>query len=667
MPASGVQLTRVYEPIRVGPVEIGNRIARTAHGTAFSTPRGLFGGDDLIAYHVARARGGVGLTILDAEAVHPSSTAMSVSDDRTVERYEELVAAVAPHGMRLFQQLFHGGHRSPAVGGRPPWAVTTMASPHGTVGTPMSAGQIQEIVGAFGTAARRCRDGGLDGVEVHAAHAYLVAQFLSPVLNTRTDDYGGSLENRMRFLVEILRAIRGEVGDGIAVGVRLGASQLPGSLTEDMVGDVIRRLQQDGLIDFISTSLGDVYRRVTVVGPMDEPVGYELASARQLTAVASVPTIVTGRFGTLEQAEQVLTEGVADMVSMVRALIADPDIVRKTREGRADEIRPCIACNQACYGGVSTGGRMGCVVNPAVGFERTLSEDLIIPAASPRTVLVVGGGPAGLEAARIAALCGHDVTLAEASSRLGGAVNAARRSPRFALLGDIVDWLEGAVDRAGVRVELDAFVSAGDVARYGADTVIVATGSTPRLDGLQPAYPVEPARGADQAHVRSSNALLTGGLPPGAGTALVLDTVGHFEAITVAEFLVGEGVAVTYVTSLPSFGGVPVLSSQRDVPALEFLYRGDFTLLTRHHLVDIRPSSCLVRPLQASRTQEVPADVVVLVTPNEPRRGLYDELAAAADADLHLIGDAAAPRDLKFAIDEGHRTARALAAGRFAA
>ena len=240
-------LSRIYEPIRIGPVEIPNRIARTAHGTAFSTPPRLFGGEDLVAYHLARAKGGVGLTILDSEAVHPSSTAMTVSDDLAVERYGELAAAVRPHGMRLFQQLFHGGHRSPAVGGGPPWAVSTIPSFHGTVGTPMTKAMIGEIVGAYAVAARRCRDGGLDGVEVHGAHAYLPAQFLSPLLNTRDDEYGGSLENRMRFLIEILQAIRSEVGDEVAVGVRLAASQMPGSLPEEVVRTVLGALEERGL------------------------------------------------------------------------------------------------------------------------------------------------------------------------------------------------------------------------------------------------------------------------------------------------------------------------------------------------------------------------------------------------------------------------------------
>jgi 2,4-dienoyl-CoA reductase-like NADH-dependent reductase (Old Yellow Enzyme family)/thioredoxin reductase len=661
-------LTRVYEPIQVGPVEIKNRIVRTAHGTALSVPRELFGGPDLIAYHVARAKGGVGLTIFEAMAVHPSSGSLTMSDEQTVERYGEVVEAIRPYRMRAFQQLFHQGYIGPTNDGGVPWAVSAVSSICGTVGAPMTKGQIDEIVRAFAAAAGRCRDGGLDGIELHAAHGYLPAQFLSPILNTRTDEYGGSFENRLRITQEILRAIRAEVGDGMAVGVRLSASRVPGNVTEDELRRVIQTLEQEGLIDFLTTSWSDHYHVVSILAAMDSPAGYELVSSGQLTAAATVPSIVTGRFRTLEEAERVLEDGVADMVSMVRALIADPEIVRKTQEGRADEIRPCIACNQGCQGGVARfPQRMGCIVNPAAGFERTLSEELIAPVESPRKVLVVGGGPAGLEAARVAALCGHEVTLVEASSQLGGALNVATRSPRFALLGDIVGWLASAVERAGVTVELDSLVSADDVTGYGADTVVVATGSTPRMDGLQPAWPAEPARGVDQPHVLSSHALLTGGLPDGAASAVVLDTVGHFEAIAAAQFLAGEGAAITFVTSLASFGGLWVISTGREVPALEHLYEGDFTLLTRHHLVEIAASTCVVRPLESKRTREVPADVVVLVTQNEPNRGLYDELVAAGQSDVLIVGDAASPRDLQVAIAEGHRVARGIPAAAAAA
>jgi 2,4-dienoyl-CoA reductase-like NADH-dependent reductase (Old Yellow Enzyme family) len=651
---------KVLEPIRIRNLDVPNRIVRAAHGTALGSPPSLLGGEDFVGYHAARAAGGVGLTILEAASVHASSGGLaSCLDDGVVERYEGLMEAVRPHGMRVFQQLFHAGSIYPSPLGTA-WGVSTVPAPNGGIGAPMTAGQIAEVVAAYAAAARRCRDGGLDGVEVHAAHGYLPAQFLSPIYNTRTDEYGGPLENRLRFSREVLTAIRAEVGDDLVVGIRLGASEMPGSIQEPELRSVIQMLEADGLIDYLMTTWGDYYRMFTMGAGPELPAGYELPSAGQLTEAATVPSIVNGRFRTLAEAEQVLADGVADMVSLVRALIADPDVVRKTREGRAAEIRPCIACNQGCIGGIASFPlRLGCTVNPAAGFEATLAE--ILRAERPRRVLVVGGGPAGLEAARVAALAGHEVKLVEAEPALGGALAAARRAPRFALLGEIADWLAASVEQAGVEVVLGTRLSADDVVAEGADAVVVATGSTPRLAGFQPARPFEPARGVELPHVLSSAALLGGGVPASATGAVVLDTVGHFEAIAAAGHLVGQGLAVTFVTSLSSFGGPAVHATHRDVPELLHLYGGDFTLLVRHHLVEIGPSSCVVRPLESERTSELPADVVVLVTQNEPSRGLYDELVARGLRDVSLVGDASTPRDLQAAIAEGHRAARAAA------
>lgn len=654
---------RVFEPIRIRGLEVANRIVVTALGSALSSPRPLLGGDDLIAFHEARARGGVGLTILEATTVHPSSQAMTLSQDAVVERYRALMAAIRPHGTRVFQQLFHVGNMAPAGGGRVAWCVSTVPSVTGLVGEAMRPDQIDEVVASYADAARRCRDGGLDGVEVHAAHGTLPHQFLSPYFNTRTDGYGGSLPQRSRFLREVLRAIRAAVGDDFVVGVRMSASEMPGSIAEGELQQVLRSLEDDGLIDFLDASYGDFFRRGSITGTMERPAGYQLPSAGRLTAAVTVPSIVTGRIRTLQEAEHVLVGGTADMVGMVRAHIADPDLVRKTRDGRADEVRPCISCNQSCIGGTLRATQVGCTVNPSAGFERTLSEERLARSEAPGSVLVVGGGPAGLEAARVAALRGHAVTLVEASPGLGGALTAARRAPRFGALGEIVDWLASEVRRVGVDVVLGTRMSTDAIRDHGADAVIVATGSRPRMDGIQPARPFEPARGSGRAHVRSSRQLLTDGPPEGARTALVLDTVGHFEAIGVAEYLVDRGLAVAYVSSLPSFGAPVVHASQRDTAALEYLYRGEFRLLVRHQLLEIGPRTCVVRPAQGRETEEVPADVVVLVTQNEPNREIHDELAAGGARDAVLVGDALAPRDLEAAIAEGHRAGRTVLAG----
>ncbi len=650
-------LKAVFEPIAIGKVTVPNRIARAAHGTHLA--RHAFD-EDSIAYHLARAKGGCGLTIIEAASVHPSSenTLFNV-DDRVIPGFEALMKAVRPYGMRVFEQLFHGGHQTLGEGRRPPWAPSAIPSPIlGAVPVPMGEPEIDEIISCFASAAKRCQDGGLDGVEIHAAHGYLIHQFLSPLTNQRDDRWGGKLENRMRFLQEILRAVRKAVGPDYVVGMRISASTAVGSLHEPEIKTITQTVLAEGLIDYFNASLGDYYRMDSMVGGMQQPVGYELPSSAQLTEGVTVPRIVSGRIRTLEEAEQVLREGVADLVSMVRAQIADPDLIRKTREGRVDEVRPCIACNQGCIGGLMRDMRLGCLVNPAVGFERTLAEDLIVKTSEPRKILVIGGGPAGMEAARVGALMGHRVVLAEASPKLGGAINAARRAPRLHTIGDIADWQEHEIYRLGVEVRLGTYLDADAVLAEDADLVIVSTGSLPRMDGVQFGEPGIPLPGHDLPHVLSSHDLLLGASPDFGKSAVVLDDTGHYEAIAACEFLISKDVAVTYVTRLPAMTPY-VDTTMRTVPALERLYHGDFAILVRHRLVAIEPGITIVQPFQSEKPAKVAAETVVLITPNRPMRTLYDELRQR-HRNVALVGDALAPRDLQAAIAEGHRTMRAF-------
>jgi NADPH-dependent 2,4-dienoyl-CoA reductase/sulfur reductase-like enzyme len=279
--------------------------------------------------------------------------------------------------------------------------------------------------------------------------------------------------------------------------------------------------------------------------------------------------------------------------------------VRKTREGRVDEVRPCIACNQGCVGGLlSAAMRLGCAVNPAVGFELTLSEDLIVRTPRPKRVLVVGGGPGGLEAARVAALAGHRVSLFEAGSSLGGTVNIAKLAPKMHTFGDITNWLEREVERLGVEVRTSTYVDAADVLAEKPDAVIVATGARPRMDGVQVAIPAQPTIGVEQSHVLSSTDLLTDRGRTLGGHALVFDDVGGYEAVAAADFLIERGVAVTFATRCSSFA--PIVDTwTRAEPALERLHAGRFRLVTRAHLVEVRPRECVIRPLQGSEHEVV--------------------------------------------------------------
>ena len=652
---------RALSPIRMGSVEIKNRIARTAHATMMARGGGIT--DDLIAYQLARGQGGVGLTILEAAGVHRSSVlSLANLDDSIIDGYRQLSNAIRPTGMRLFQQLWHGGHIYMQPDGSPPLAPSMVPSPiAGIAPRPITLRQIDELVAAYAAAARRCERGGLDGVEVHVGHGYLLAQFLSPVLNRREDDYGGSLENRMRLLVRVLEAVRDAVSTGFAVGVRFSDSADPRILGMDEIGDLAHRLERDGLIDYVNMSYGDYYALHRQVGGMDVGSGFQVPYTAPPVANIKLPRLLNGRFRTLEEVEQVLRAGEADMVSMVRAHIADPDIVAKSTAGHPERVRPCIACNQGCIGRVATFGRLGCVVNTAAGDEGLLAERLIAPTSRPRRVLVVGGGPAGMEAARIAALAGHQVVLAEAMPALGGLTNLYRNAPRMGTIGDIAGWLEQEVYRLGVEVRLSTYMDASDIAAVGAESVILAIGAELEPAPQQILFPADSVQ-FEGATLMSPIELFSDRTTDRGRSALVVDEMGHYEAVACAEHLLELGLAVTFVTRHKMF--VPSIDiTLRTQSALERLYaNGDFTLRTGSRVASIRAGSADIEPNYAATCETVLADTVIWV-PIRP--GQPDMIAALEAQGIHpmAIGDVVAGRNLQTAIREGHLAARSLPTG----
>lgn len=651
-------MRHILTPIRINGVTIPNRVVRTAHSTHFGAGAG---NEDLIAYHVERARGGVGLSILEIVAVHPSCPAAICSfDDSIVPAYEALVQAVRPHGMIVFQQLWHAGHNGLPIDGSPPWSASDLPSPVlGIVPQPMTKAQIDEVVDAFASAAARCKRGGIDGVELHASHGYLPQQFMSPMLNKRSDEYGGSFDNRMRFTVEVLQAIRSAVGDDYPVGVRLSPEMVVGGLSPEDVAEAAAYLEKRGLIDFVDVSMGGYFAFPKMIGGMHEPPGYELPTSSVVTAAVKVPRIVTGRFRTLEEADQVIADGVADLVGMTRAHIADPHIVKKTTEGREAEIRPCIACNQGCVGMLlGPARRMGCTVNPYVGQESKVTDDRLPPVGKRQRVLVVGGGPAGMEAARVARLRGHDVTLFEATPNLGGQVRVAGMAPRHQAIRDITDWLEREIYRLGVDVRLSTPVDAGDVREFDADKAIIATGSEPRLDGVQMARPAEPAAGVNHPDMMSSIELIASRRNETVASAIVVDDVGHYEGIAAAEHLVERGAQVTFVTRHRSFAHL-LDSALIPEPALERLNKGNFRLIERAQLQSFDGANARIQPIDGRQGCDVPAQWAVFVSHNRPALWPFEGLDIRGPRFL-VVGDALSPRFLPRAIAEGNAAGRAV-------
>jgi len=653
----------VLSPIEIGGVSVPNRVVRTAHAT------GIGGGHmspELIEYHAARARGGVGLTIIEILSVHPTSPAsLNAFDPRLSEEYAQLVTACAPHGMKLFQQIWHAGHNGLPIDGSPPWSASDIPSPQvGVVPRPMSKGQIDEIVESYANTVKLCKDSGLHGVEIHGAHGYLPQQFLSTNTNKRKDAYGGSLENRMRFLIEIMRACRIHAENGFAVGVRLAADETRGGIGPQENIAVTQTLIAQGLVDFVNISLGNYHSFPKMIGGMHEPVGYELETAAPVAQVTGkIPSIITGRYRTMQEVDQAIRLGQADLVGMTRATIADPDLVAKTKRGQASRVRPCIACNQGCVGQLlSPLRKVGCAVNAGAGFETQWGDDKLTQASVPKRILVIGGGPAGMEAARVAAKRGHMVTLTEAMPDLGGTLDLASRAPTRQQFKDFLVWLQDEVYEEGVDVKLSSYITEDDLASFAADHVILATGAEPRMDGLQMSHPGEPIEGIELGHVVSSNDLFC---VPNANPcadmathALVIDDVGHYEGLAAAEHLAKSGVKVTMVTRLPTLAQ-DVRSALMVDPALTRLNEMDFSYHVGTRVLKTDGQSAELQAVTGGKVWSVNADLVVFISLNRPRIDLLEWINEQSIAHT-LIGDANAPRFLVAAVAEGNAAGRSV-------
>lgn len=649
----------VLSPINIGGVTVPNRVVRTAHAT------GIGGGhmsDELIEYHAARARGGVGLSILEILSVHPTSPAtLNAFDPRLPGEYAKLMATCTPHGMKVFQQIWHAGHNGSPLDGSPPWSASDIPSPQvGVVPRAMSKGQIDEIVAAYAATVKLCKESGLDGVEIHGAHGYLPQQFLSTNTNKREDEYGGSFENRNRFLMEIMRACREYASNGFAVGVRLAADETVGGIGPEENIAVVQALKAENLVDFVNVSLGNYHSFPKLIGGMHEPVGYELETAEPVTRVTGdTPSIVTGRFRTMEEVDQAIRLGQADLVGMTRATIADPDLVNKTSSGQASRVRPCIACNQGCVGQLLGPSRkVGCAVNAGAGFETLWGDDKLMRTSDPKHVLVIGGGPAGMEAARVAAKRGHRVTLTEAMPDLGGALDLASRAPTRQQFKDFLIWLQEEIYAEGVDVKLSTYVAENDLESFNADHVIIATGAEPRLDGVQMSHPGEPVEGIELGHVVSSNDLFQNPGVVKATHALVIDDVGHYEGLAAAEHLANAGAKVTMVTRLPTLAP-DVRPALMVDPALGRLGQKDFTYHVGTRVLKTDGQSATLQPTNGGKSWSVNADLVVFISLNRPRNELVSALQKV-HLPYTLVGDANSPRFLVTCIAEGNAAARAI-------
>jgi 2,4-dienoyl-CoA reductase-like NADH-dependent reductase (Old Yellow Enzyme family) len=483
----------LFQPLYLGPTRIRNRIFNPPHGTTLGH-QGVVT-DDLIAYHQTRARGGVGLIILESMTVHPSygfeESFLYAGSDRIIEGLNRLAGACRSEGVPVFGQLFHAGRavRLSHDGSRP-LAYSASDVPderYRVVPVPMPNEMVWELIDSYVNAAGRLADADLDGVEILASMGYLIAQFLNPQTNRREDEFGGELENRMRFLRKIVRGCRKRIGIAKTLGIRITLDEkTENGMDSDEMLEVCKTLESDGDLDYFSVIAGSSSSPggwIHVFPPMSVAPGFVADDAARLKQAVSKPVLVAGRINQPQLALEIFEQGKADMIGLARALIADPEFVNKMRSGEVDDIRACVGCNQACVGHRLAHFPVSCIQNPFSGREFRLKK--LEPTESPKKILVVGGGPAGMKAAVTAAERGHQVQLHEKNATLGGQVRLAEALPGRAEFGGVTSNLQNELRKFNVDVVLNSSPDAALLSAEKPDHIVLATGATSRMPEVE--------------------------------------------------------------------------------------------------------------------------------------------------------------------------------------
>lgn len=653
---------RLFTPIALRSRTLRNRIVFGAH-TANMAVEGL-PTERHAAYYAERAIGGAAMIVVEPMPVHQAAVLtrgnFRHSDDSVIPHFRKVTDAIRGNGAVAIQQLYHVGQHADADNSfHAGWSPSGLPSYHDSDGSHrMTEAEIEETIEAFVQAARRCQEAGFDGVEVWAAYHALLDQFWTPWSNRRDDRWGGSLENRTRFSCEILTRIRRQCGEDFIVGLAVNDEpDVEVALRREALAEIVARHDRDALVDYVTCGSGsyfDFYKIMpTFLYP--EKLGGDLAGTLK-PAVSYALVTAESHIRTPENAESVLGEGRADLVSIVRGQIADPHLAAKAAAGRPQDIRGCLSCNQMCWGRRSRDYWISCVINPSAGREWEWGGDRFLPAEQPKRVLVVGGGPAGLEAARVAAERGHRVVLAEASDRLGGQFRLAGMQPRRAQILDLIDWYQRQLGQLQVEVRYGQLIEAEDVKREGADIVIVATGSLPPEGAFQRALPqFEQIPGGGLA--LSAEAVMAREARPGK-RIIMLDDGGNWKGCGTAWKLAEEGHEVTLVTPDPLVGK-ELQRMAADAPLRRVLARLGVRFVTESAIVHWDGATARVASLLDGSERDIEADALVFAATNFAEDSLSVELGARGIA-YTAIGDCTASRQAAYAIHDGRKAALAL-------
>ncbi|MBU1052737.1 MAG: FAD-dependent oxidoreductase [Proteobacteria bacterium] len=648
------QFNYLFTPIKIGNMIVRNRIYFGPHGNMLTTNYII--DDRYVEYHKARARGGTGLQIAGMMSVMKNSRDLAgiqeVYDEKAVPMLRKLGEAVHSEGGRMLVQLVHAGRESDIELSRlPTWAPSAIPSTvmFRFIPKAMEIEDIKETVKAFARSALFVKEAGLDGAEIHGASGYLLHEFMSPAVNQRTDEYGGSLKNRMRFPLEVIDEIRKAVGNDFVVGYRLpGDDFLQDGNTIDDYKEIAKQLEETRQIDFIHIG-GPFYEGIQGIGcGMQTPLGLYVPYALSFKEAVDLPILNDFRINDPVQAENILANGQGDMVGMVRGLIADPELPNKAREGRLEEIRYCIACDQGCLGRASKGKAITCTQNAVVGFEKEIGT--LEPAKFKKKVVVVGGGPAGMETARVARMRGHEVVLYENHKELGGQVNIAVKAPARKEFGGIKRYLAKQMEILGVKVNLGIEATPELIESEQPDAVVIATGTVPFLP---------PIPGIDQNNVVTVEDVLLEKVKVGQSVVVVDGGDGHWQCCATAEYLLDQNKYVEIITPL-LFVGME-LAATSDLLSFYFRVRPKGCIFTPNtELIGISGNTLTVLDIYSNAVRKIEGvNTVVLATGSRSNNRLYYALKGKVK-ELHAAGDCVSPRLALDAIYDGYNLGRKL-------